>query len=278
MRSSDVLVDTDCVTEVDAVRRYVEAINESWAEWEQLAAVPPLFTAVLGWKAFTAAVRCELPPAAVWSVVHLEHDLTIRKPVALGQCVTTEAAVQEVRPTPLGGLVCVRLTSRTGSETVATAFSSVLIRGFHAAQRRGQSPPGHRLPPRAVRRAAGITTIRIDPDLPARYAAASKDRMSVHLDHEAAIAAGFPGIILQGLCTLAMCASAVSMNIADRHPHEIRRVAARFTNALLPGSQLIARAYRAQGLPHDELVFEALGQGRRVLTDGVLSFRSEGDL
>jgi acyl dehydratase len=100
-------------------------------------------------------------------------------------------------------------------------------------------------------------------DITRVYAEASGDRSEVHLDDDVATSLGFPGIIVHGMCLLAIATQgAVASNGGGR---EIEQVSVRFANPLQPGERLEVR-YWERG---SDCEFEAVaGDGRRVLTNG----------
>jgi 3-hydroxybutyryl-CoA dehydratase len=67
---------------------------------------------------------------------------------------------------------------------------------------------------------------------PVYYAGASGDFNPIHIDSEAAKAAGLGGVILQGLCTLGWAVEAVAVFVGD--PGRIRRVRVRFSKPVRP--------------------------------------------
>src|SRR5436305_779118 len=76
-----------------------------------------------------------------------------------------------------------------------------------------------------------------------RYADASGDRMPIHLDESVAKSVGLPGIIIHGLCTMALCSQAVIKTVADGDPARLRRLAVRFAKNVLPGSDVTVTIY-----------------------------------
>ena len=77
------------------------------------------------------------------------------------------------------------------------------------ADRPGRRPRTGCRTPRACGEPAATTRYGIDADQTFRYAEASGDRSVYHLDDAAARAAGFDGIIVHGLCTMAFASRAV---------------------------------------------------------------------
>lgn len=69
------------------------------------------------------------------------------------------------------------------------------------------------------------------------YAAASGDFNPIHIDDEIGRMAGLDGVILQGLCTLALgCEAAVEHLGGD--PGRLRRIKVRFSRPVRPGDSL----------------------------------------
>lgn len=69
------------------------------------------------------------------------------------------------------------------------------------------------------------------------YAAASGDFNPIHIDDEIGKMAGLGGVILQGLCTLALGSEAAVEHL-DGDPGRIRRIKARFSRPVRPDDAL----------------------------------------
>ncbi len=80
-------------------------------------------------------------------------------------------------------------------------------------------------------------------DQPLRYARASGDVNPIHTDSQLARAAGFPGIILQGLCTMAFVGKAVVDEYLAGDPARLKRLAMRFARPVLPGEMLTTQGW-----------------------------------
>ena len=76
---------------------------------------------------------------------------------------------------------------------------------------------------------------------------------------------GLPGIVLHGLCTMAMCGSVVVGTVAGGDPSRLARLAVRFSKPVLPGSDLSVALFDAGG---GSFAFEARSGGARVIRDG----------
>jgi 3-hydroxybutyryl-CoA dehydratase len=71
---------------------------------------------------------------------------------------------------------------------------------------------------------------------PIYFAAASGDFHPFHVDKEVGAAAGFGGIILQNLCTMAWAAEAAVRFLGD--PAKLKRLRVRFSRPVRPGDAI----------------------------------------
>jgi len=73
----------------------------------------------------------------------------------------------------------------------------------------------------------------VDPYRPVYYAGASGDYNPIHIDQVVGRAAGYQGVILQGMCTLSWLADACASYLGG--PDRLRRLRARFTRPVQVG-------------------------------------------
>ena len=88
--------------------------------------------------------------------------------------------------------------------------------------------------------------VLIEASQPREYAEASGDRNPIHLDDQVARAAGLPGVILHGLCTMAMTTGAIIDACAGGEPERLRSIAVRFSRPVLPGRTITIRGWRGE--------------------------------
>jgi acyl dehydratase len=69
--------------------------------------------------------------------------------------------------------------------------------------------------------------------------------MPIHLDEEVARAAGLPGIIAHGLCTMAFTSWALLTEVGESSVDRLRRLAVRFASPVLPGQDLSTSIWAA---------------------------------
>ncbi|HZU16661.1 MAG TPA: MaoC family dehydratase [Candidatus Dormibacteraeota bacterium] len=94
-------------------------------------------------------------------------------------------------------------------------------------------------------------------ELIAAYAEASGDRNPIHLDEEAARAAGLPGVIAHGMLQMGLLARVAG------DPARLRRLSCRFAEAVRPGDTVTFRGEEEDG----RVELTAVNQeGRPVVT------------
>ncbi len=109
----------------------------------------------------------------------------------------------------------------------------------------------------------------VDPYRPVYYAAASGDFNPIHIDAKVGQAAGYSGVILQGMCTFSWLADACVAYLGD--PARLRRIRARFTKPVQVGDAITfrGRCVAVEG-PRVRLEISATNQrGEEVLKSAV---------
>lgn len=164
-----------------------------------------------------------------------------------------------------GALLAVETLVRDAAsgETIATVMNQMLARrdGGFGGSREGEPVPAPTLLAETVR------------DMPTRSDQALLYRLSgdwnpLHADPEAARAAGFPGPILHGLCTYALCCRAVMAEYGIA-PGDVLRHEARFTAPVYPGETVSVGMAR----DGDRIAFSAHVGERQVGRNGRTTLR-----
>ena len=108
---------------------------------------------------------------------------------------------------------------------------------------------------------------------------ASGDANPIHVDDEAAKAVGLPGVILHGMCTMALCGRDVVDELAGGDPTRLRRLAVRFYRPVFPGNDLVTTMFDVVADATTKfdvgtdaggqvVAFEAASAGKVVVRDG----------
>ena len=75
------------------------------------------------------------------------------------------------------------------------------------------------------------------------YAEGSGDHNPIHIDNDFAKSVGFPGIILQGLCTMAFSSKATYDELAGGDSTRIKRIKVRFSKPVFPGDTVTTEGW-----------------------------------
>lgn len=241
--------------------------------------MPPIFAVVPAWEPMFGAVAATVPAEHLPMLLHAEHDMRFVRPLVAGLNLVTEADVSSVRVRRSGTWLTVRVVSMeagggggtaAGGGLVVEQFATMFVRGWLAEGDLGADRPAHGFPDEA--RACPVAEVvrHVDDDQTFRYRDASGDINPIHVDDEYARGAGLPGIIVHGLCTMAMCGSAVVDTVASGDPGRLGRLAVRFSKPVFPGTDLTVHVYDAG---RGAYAFEAMSDGMLVVKDGIAEVR-----
>lgn len=260
--------------EVDAerARAYAAATNDHNRAYHPGGLVPPVFGVVPTWAALGLAMSDVVPPEATMRIVHGEQDMHFFRPLVTGMRLTTVSEAYSLRPAGSASRYTVKLTStdRATGNLVLEQYVTMVARDLPGTEKAGPDKPDHRFPVEARAHPVGEQTIHVDDDQTFRYRDASGDEMAIHVDDAVARGVGLPGIIVHGLCTMAMTGQAVLHTVAGDDPARLKRLAVRFSEFVLPGEDLVTTIYDAGTTTsgHRVYAFEAHSHGRRCITHG----------
>jgi acyl dehydratase len=155
-------------------------------------------------------------------------------------------------------------------QPVLEQFNTVFIRGTSDGDSGGPDKPDHAFDESLRDKKVGEFTVHVDDDQTYRYRDASGDQMPIHVDDAFAKSVGLPGIIVHGLCTMAMTSQAVIKSVAGGDPARLKRLAVRFSKPVFPGNDVVTTIYDA-GVRDGRHVyaFEATSNGDTVIKDGI---------
>ena len=109
----------------------------------------------------------------------------------------------------------------------------------------------------------------IDEDVTYRYSKASNDFNPIHIDEETAKKAGLSGIIVHGLCTMAMTMEELMKNNLSSDPSRIKSISLRFSSPVYPGDSLKVKTFKNEEI--NKLNFEVENQSNiKVIKNGSL--------
>lgn len=202
----------------------------------------------------------------ITTAVHGAQRLTVHAPLPREGAVEMTARVAEVWDKGSAAVFEVEVDS-----AYATAVWSLFAPGaggFGGARGPSAPKPPTGTPDRTA-------TVHSWPEQAALYRLLG-DRHAMHLDPEAARAAGMPRPFLHGLCTLASVTLPVARQLGV-HPARLTRLEGRFAAPAFPGDRLDTGCWDeggdgAGGWPGSGVRFEVTADGRAVVSGGRASF------
>jgi acyl dehydratase len=235
--------------DIAAYRRVARAAIGPSPSSARSPAPSPVHPFVLAWSAFDQAVG-DISGGTAQAVVHLAQEIRQRRPLCAGERVALDLDVVGARRDPRGVRLALRSTL-VGADGApfAELDTGLLLVGATAPEPFGTL----QLPAPAAPSSPTVVAVEVPDDLPERYADVSGDRNPIHLDRDAAQAAGFPGVIAHGMSVLALvCEEAVDRYVGG-DAALVTGVGCRFSSPVVPGETL-------------EIVLSPDGDGRAAFT------------
>lgn len=251
--------------QMDRFARACDDLNERYLVGpDQVAS--PLFAVVPGFPLLATIVGDpELGVDNPLAVVHGEQEIVYHRLLHPGDEIVLEPSLESIEDKGRNAVFKGKLAVSTkDGEAVADLYTTVVVRGGGSGAERRESVKSA---PPARGEIVSTFSKRVDEDMPARYAEASGDRNPIHLDEMLAKAVGLPGVINHGLGTLGLIAAGLVDTIAGGDVSRLRRLAARFTDLVVPGTDLETTVWESEA---DAFVFETRRPDDVLVVSGVL--------
>ena len=228
----------------EAIEKFARATNdenENYLSGDDVVA-PPVFPVVPAFNTFMEAGMDPELQADLLRLVHGAEEHVIHKPIKAGDTLTVSSVIESVDKKETGETFTVKATeTNQDGEVVAEVRGTMFIRG--SGSKKSGSAAQTDEPQRTI---VYEETTKVDEDQTHRYAEASGDHNPIHLDPNTAQMAGLPGIILHGMCTMAMATKAAVNGVAGGDPTKVKRVAVRLSKPVLPGQELTTRLWEEE--------------------------------
>lgn len=198
-------------------------------------------------------------------ILHGEQEMIFHRPMTPGETLTFTPTLTSVEDKGKGATYVTNVVAAAADgTTVNEQLSTIFVRGAGSGEERakGESPA----PPARHDEVAHFTS-HIDEDMPKDYADASGDHNPIHVDANVATAVGLPGVINHGLGTLSIVSGGLVDSVADGDPARVGRIQVRFTDMVIPGSDLETTVWRSDG---DAFVFETTRPDGNVVMIGLV--------
>ena len=227
---------TELVVTAGEITAYRNAVR-STLDAAVVEGASPVHAFVLAHQSFDKALGEVTPDGEQPAKVHLGQEIRLHRPLRADERVTVDVAVRGARREANGIRVALRsVIAAADGSPIAELVTAAMLVGASAPEPFGDLPASATY--RGDSSRTTIVTQRIPVELPVLYAHVSGDHNPIHLDPDAARAAGFPGVIAHGISVLALVCEEAVDRFADGDPARVRGVGVRFAKPVLPDEPL----------------------------------------
>ncbi len=270
-------VSSPWLVSAESMKQYAQATNESnpryYVESSDDLVPPPLYPVV-----FIPGVLGQLKNDAddmkldILRIVHGEHEMWWKGQIRPGDTIISKGKIMAIKKLGPNELLDIHIECFRENEVLVEMRYKLIMRGTGKSDSKKQPTSSRETPPR---KKLTEGTILVSDDQGIRYADASGDHNPIHTSDEIAKSAGFPRMILQGLCTMALASQVVVSNLLDGNPLRLQYMKVRFAKPVLMGDALTTEVYEG-GVKKDglhQVYFETKNpSGVFVLTNGEAHF------
>ena len=238
----------------EKVIEYLSAINSTNNYYSLNNVAPPIFNVVQEisllesiWKMPELYGSKEEMEQSVLMLVHGEQNMVFNKLLSFNIKVFSQAKIDSIVQKGSNYILKLSVThlddnnNQLGSSTWtlfirATESDIVKTEKPKNIQKKQLSQTVERIP-------INSKSFKIGDDITHKYSKASNDFNPIHIDEKTAKKAGLSGIIVHGLCTMAMTMEKlISMNISD-DPSKLKSISLRFSSPVYPGDKLTVKTF-----------------------------------
>jgi acyl dehydratase len=259
----------------ERLAQYAAATNDPIAAHRAGDVASPVFAIVPVFQSLLEPALEVVPLPLIGRVLHGEQDFRFHRPIQPGDKLVSRGTMLGYQGRSNGTAAHVYLECRDeNGALVNEQHVTFFVRGFDAGETVGELAPSHKFD-EELRGQPPVAKVvqHVDSDQTFRYGPAAGDPMPIHLDDEVAKAAGLPGIIAHGLCTMAFTSWAALTELAGSDVTRLRRLAVRFAKTVFPGQDLETRFWRTD---EGHYAYETTAGGEVVIKDGLAEFTQEG--
>lgn len=222
-----------------ASNTYAEVIGDDPTRHQDRGTASPFYAVALIAPLWRSIYQSSELDTDDQSVLHAEQRMLLHRELRIGAELTAEAEVADVVGFGFNDAAVIRCRLLDSDGRPVVSMESTLAvqgsSGYPATSRRAATP--------TKGEPAATLHCVFDADVPRRYADAADDHNPLHLDDDAARAAGHPSRIVHGMATLATGISALVNKLREAPDVRLGYLRARFSRPVLPGDAVDFTAY-----------------------------------
>ena len=271
----------------ESVKNYLEAINSVNPFYLQSKYAPPMFNVALEiahiqelWELEKLHGSKEEAEKNVLMLVHGEQKMIFKRLLKCGEEITTHSLIEDVQNKGRHYIIFLKSIHEDGdSKEVGLSYWTLFIRAEDSKLQKNTSKKESKPKPQTEVEEKNFVldkNFHIPDGITYKYAEASGDRNKIHIDSEYAKKAGLEGIIVHGLCTMAMVIEQITDNYLKGLPGEIKDVNLRFSSPVWPEDDLTVRGWlKDDKVPTLSFEVSRLNSNTKVIKSGHLNFGPE---
>jgi acyl dehydratase len=179
----------------------------------------PLFLDILTRKGSTVNL---------FKIVHAESEFIFHHPVLAASELVCRVTLQSVEQTPAGEMIVFTSSLSESGILLLERRDGFIVRTSKKSSRHASEET----------KGTFIAEIETHKGQSREYARASLDTNFIHTSRLFARLMGFKGVILHGLCTMALASHAIIRGSAYNDPKRLKRISVRFSKPVYPGERL----------------------------------------
>jgi len=200
-------------------------------------------------------------------LLHGDQTFQFYKPIHAGDRITSTVSILDIIDMGSGEVIKIgALSSDEDGNKLVESVWGLFIRGIGSGQRparRRRDPGASSKPQENIFK----ETIKMPMDITQTYSKAANDMNPIHLDEEYAKSAGLPGIVVHGMCTMAMSVQSIIERYSNKDISNMESIGARFSAPVYPGDELDILGFKSDN--SSSLSFEVIrkSDGVKVIKD-----------
>jgi len=247
------------VIDKDSVLSYLSSIGSTNSFYSDKNVAPHMFNVVQEialvesiWKMEDLYESREEMNRSVLMLVHGEQTMNFSRMIKFGERINSHAAIESIQQKGLNNILKLKVL-HVDSNNIEVADSSwtLFIRASEseiakAKEMKKNEPAKPKTAPKEPAPEPNYCfqgSFNVDEGITYKYAEASRDKNPIHIDDETAKKAGLKGIIVHGLCTMAMTVDNIVDEYLNHNPEKISSVSLRFSSPVWPGDILKVKGW-----------------------------------
>ena len=273
----------------DNVLSYLSSIGSSNSFYKDNNVAPHMFNVVHEislvesiWKMEDLYESREEMDRSVLMLVHGEQTMNFSRLLKIGEKIDSYALVENIQQKGLNNILKLKVFHvDSDNKEVGDSSWTLFIRASDSEiakakeLRKNDPPKPKKSPPVQVEQPNYIveSNFDIEDGITHKYAQASRDQNPIHIDKETAGRAGLQGIIVHGLCTMAMTMDNLIDKYLKSDPSRISSISLRFSSPVWPGDKLKVNGWNVDNST-DLLRFEVENASKtKVIKSGKLTIK-----